>query len=418
MALSDLIEIRIEFGLGSKPGTGVYGESEYGVGTYGGSEGGGIQWTDMTEFVEAFTTRSGKSLGQPQLKQFRTATAMFSMDNTAGVFVPGSEEIPGFLELRPGRFARIFARPVTDPEPDWEPIWFGRIDSIANIHNSGNLLARVSCSDLFTWLSLNDQTAVAPEGAGETAGQRITRILNHAGVPDEWQDIDQGGYTMQETTLAQDALSMCQVTAASTGGDFWIAPEGSFRFRDMGWMSDEPDWIFGGLNGLPVYGVQPSWSMYNVVNETHYARNGGTEQVNWDTDSIELFGRRTHTRLDLMNDSDTDVATLGALAVNHLAQVRMFIEQMTVLIQDEATADFAVKVALGDMIRITVDTIHGWSETYEANVIAIADEVSAEGWVMTIGLQDAAVHNENGPFNRPEFSEAYHLGGPEPLEEP
>jgi len=329
MALSDLVDFRIEFGLGSFAGTGVYGTSEYGAGTYGGSGGGGIQWTDMTQLVQGFTTKSGKSLNQPSLKRFRTATAIFTMDNTQGVFVPGSPTIPGFLQLRPGRYVRILARPAgggavppsSTPIPDgttwqdqtgrtweahgdgltlddpgqpsapYEPIWFGRIDSIDNRHREGDLTAQVRCTDAFAELAVDDLEEQTPVGAGDTASQRITRLLDYYEWPDDRRDIATGGYTMQATNLAQPALTNLQLTAESTGGDFWQKPDGALAFRDQDWMSETVDWVFGGITGLPVRSVTPSWSVFNIVNTAAYARAGGTVQTATDTTSIVLYGR-------------------------------------------------------------------------------------------------------------------------------
>ena len=446
MALSDLIDFRVEFGLGSFAGTGVYGTSLYGTGTYGASGGGGIQWTDMTQLCQGFTTSSGKSLSQPSLKRFRTANAQFFMDNTTGVFTPGSPEIPGFLQLRPGRYVRILARPADTPDypirlpngQQWpgvtgrtwqahgsdlfldvagggyQPIWFGRIDTIDNVHRDADLTATIRCTDAFAQLSVNNTVGQPPAGAGDTASERITRLLDYYQWPDDRRDIAAGGYKMQAETFARGALELLQLTSDSTGGDFWQKPDGALAFRDQDWMSNTVDWFFGGINGLPIRSMTPAWSVFNIRNETHYARAGGTEQVSVDGNSQVLYGRRTHTRLDFITESDVDVASLGALVVNELAQDRMFLEQASVLVQDAETADFVVNISIGDLLQITVDTVFGWANTYLANVIAIADDVTPQGWIMTLGLQDATRPNEHGPYSRDEFNEAFHLGGPEP----
>jgi len=444
MALSDLIEFRIEFGLGSFAGTGVYGTSEYGVGTYGGSGGGGIQWTDMTQLVQGFTTKTGKNLTQPVLKRFRTGTAIFTMDNTNGVFVPGSPTIPGFLQLRPGRYVRILAIPAdsqatSTPIPDgqtwtgttgrtweahgdgltlekpagiWEPIWMGRIDTIDNQHDGADLTAIVRCTDAFAELAVNDQVAEVEQGAGETASQRITRILDHAGWPEDRRDIAPGGYTMQATTLAQDALSLAQITTDSAGGSFWSKPDGDLAWRGQDWMHTDVDWVFGGITGLPVSSVTPEWSVFNVVNEALFAAAGSTVQRIVDGASQTLYGRRTHRRLDLVNDTDADVASLAALVVNSLKDDRMYLEEASVLVQDDATAEFVTGISIGDLLQITVETVWGWANTYQAWCISISDDVTPQGWIMTLGLQDAQQLNQYGPFSRSEFNEAFHLGGP------
>ncbi len=479
MALSDLIEFRVEFGLGTVPGTGVYGASEYGTGTYGGSAEGGIQWTDMTQLCHGFTTKTGKNLTQPILKRFRTGTAIFSMDNTSGAFIPGSTTIPGFLQLRPGRHARILARPAwysteCDPLPanttwrgvtgrtwvshgdlmklptgcgyphlldvgetwpgvtgrtwtsygdslfldvedgGYSAIWQGRIDTIDNTHSEGDLRAVVRCTDSFAEFAVNDTVAQTPVGAGETTSDRIARILDYYGWPADRRDVaTDGTNTVQAIDFARDELTNLQLTAEAEGGALWMGPDGRVKFRGQDWESDTVDWVFGGGDGLPVRSITPVWSVFDVINEAHFARTGGTEQVATDATSITLLGRRTTRRLDLINDDDVAVLSLATRAVNKLAAVKQYIQGASVLVQDADTVDFVLNVSIGALLEITTDTIHGWSQTSLATVIAISDEVTPEGWIMSLGLADASQPNESGPYSRDEFSNAYHLGGAE-----
>ncbi len=480
MALSDLIEFRVEFGLGSLPGTGVYGTSLYGTGTYGASTGGGIQWTDMTGLCHGFTTKTGKNLAQPILKRFRTGTAIFTMDNTSGAFVPGSQTIPGFLQLRPGRHVRISARPSwysqeCDPLPantTWQgvtgrtwvshgdlmklptgcgypfliddgttwtgvtgrtwtshgdamfldvedggysAIWQGRIDTIDNRHRRGDLTAIVKATDAFAEFAANDTAEQTPVGAGETTSARITRILDYYGWADDRRDVaTDGANTVQAINFAQDMLTNLQLTAEAEGGSLWMGADGDVKFRAQDWQSVDIDYEFGGVAGLPVRTVTPAWSSFDVINEAHFARTGGTEQVATDSTSILLLGRRTTRRLDLINDSDTDVLALATRAVNKLGTVKQYMQEASVLVQDDDTVDFVLNVFIGALLEITTDTIHGWSQTMLATVIAISDEVTPQGWIMTLGLSDASQPNEYGDYSRDEFSDAYHLGGEAP----
>jgi len=450
MALSDLIDIRVEFGLGAAGETGsLWDTALWDEGTWSSSE---IQWTDLTGSVQGFTTRSGKSVAVSAiLKRNRTATAIFTMDNTLGSFIPGAD-IPGFLDLRPGRYVRVLGRPIGSLEPgtetvplpdgttwtdstgrtwtahgdglqltretppvpaDWEPIWFGRIDTIDNKHDGGDLTALIKCTDAFADLAVNTQPAEPSQGAGDTAASRIERILFHAGWPLARQDITPGGYTMQATTLAGTALDLCGITTDSTGGDFWQKPDGVLAWRNQGWKSDTVAWIFGGVTGLPVHSATPTWSVFRIINESHFSRANGTEQVGSDSLSRQVYGRRTHTRLDLVNDQDVDVASLGTLVVTALKSDRVMLTAMSVLVQDADTAAFVTGVSIGDLIQATVDTMFGWSNTFLCHVVSIADDVTAEGWIMTLGLDDAVVKNQYGPYSRDEFSSAFHLGGPE-----
>ena len=172
MALVDLLDISVQFGLGPAGVAGsLWDSAKWDEGTWSTSD---IQWTEMTALCHGFSFKGGK---QAYLKRYRTGAATLDMDNTQGWFVPqGGQEPPGFLRLTPGRYVRILARRHKEPEPaidvpipdgyswfdqqgnpwqahgtgmtahrpaeaslPWQPLWFGRIDTIDNTHRQGDL---------------------------------------------------------------------------------------------------------------------------------------------------------------------------------------------------------------------------------------------------------------------------------------
>ena len=443
MALSDIVELKIEFGLGGEAGGGLWGTALWGQDSWSSAQ---IQWTDMTSLAQSVTTKTGK---QAFLKQFRTGTATIIMDNTQGWFTPDAGvDPPGFLKLRPGRYVRILARSATEaippsdkpipdgatwtdstgrtwtahgtglvlhdegtPAPPFEPIWFGRIDTIDNRHRDGNLSAIVRCVDGFADLAVNNTVEQPSQGAGELSSARIVRILDHHDWPADRRDIGAGTFTMQPTTLAKAALSELQITTDSEGGDLWQKPNGELAFRGRNWMETSPSWLLGGPTGIPIDSIVTEWTWQRVVNEAHYAAANSTEQVATDTASQSIYGRRTFRRLDLINDDDSQVLNLAQETVARLKGDRLVVTEAAIMVQDAETAQFVTGVSIGDMVQLTVDTIWGWSSTYLVNVISISDNIDASGWVMTLGFTDASVTNEDGPYSRDEYSSAYHLGG-------
>ena len=85
----------------------------------------------------------------------------------------------------------------------------------------------------------------------------------------------------------------------------------------------------------------------------------------------------------------------------------------SVMVQDKETVDFVLNVEMGAMVRFTIDTIWGWSTTQDVNIIGISDEVTPEGWLMTLSFVDNHIPNEYGPFARAEFNSGFHLGNEE-----
>lgn len=438
MALSDLVDVKIELGLGPLGGgEDLWDSGQWGIAVWSSTE---IQWQDYTSLCEGFTTRSGKS---GYLARNRAAVATLTMDNTDGLFRPGQDQ-PGVLDIRPGRLVRISARPKPTvsypvPIPDgttwtdqtgrtweahgdsltldvvnqgYEPLWYGYIDSIDNLQSDTNLQTRLRCVDAFSRMAVNTGVAQTSQGAGELTGTRISRILDHYNWPADTRDIDPGTKTVQATTLASDMLTLCQLTTDSEGttADFWQKPDGTLAFRQTGWKPTQPIWYFGGVAGMPVRSATPEWSQQLILNEAHTTAVGGTTQVNQDTVSQAVFGRRTWVKTGLLNDQDTDVAAIGAEVVARNKADRVVLRTASVLCQDAESAGFMTGISMGDMLQVTVDTIQGWSDTYLVNVVGISDSFTPSAWVMDLVLDDSQVVNEYGPYSRAEYSEAYHLG--------
>lgn len=406
MALKDIVDVRVEFGLGpaSEPGS-LWDTALWDIGTWASST---IQWTDFTTLCLGVDTKTGK---QAYLRRSRAGTATFTMDNTDGLFIPGAE-LPGFLNLRPGRYARLTAK--LPASAAWIPLWFGRIDSIDNSNDEANLISRIRCTDAFGELAVSERVPITAVGAGETADARINRVLDYFDWPADARDIQASTFTLQETTMETDALELMQLARDSSGGDLWMGANGDVIYRPRGWLPVDVTWELGSAGGVPLLDADTEWSIQRVVNSSIFGRvgvGGGFEQTS--SASVNIYGLRTVTNTALICDNDPDVITLGADVINKNQWDRIVVLSADVSVEDEASAVFATDVQIGDLIQVTVSSMFGTTNAYLANVISISDMLTPTGWVVSVGLDDSEILNQYGSFSRDEYDDAFHLGGTE-----
>jgi hypothetical protein len=173
--------------------------------------------------------------------------------------------------------------------------------------------AEVPFTDGFKVLEANDRIAVAPVGAGENSGARISRILDSAGWPAADRDIATGNSTLQATTLAGSALTECFLTADSELGEFYVDGDGNMTFRNRHAMllesrSNSVQATFGDGPGELQYsnnGLTLSYDHETLANRAQVARAGGTQQVTTDATSISKYLTRTFNRTDLLLENDS-----------------------------------------------------------------------------------------------------------------
>ena len=133
-------------------------------------------------------------------------------------------------------------------------------------------------------------------------------------------DLDGGTVTVQETTLAKNALDEVGMVVDTERGAFWCDRSGVLQFRDRNGLVSDPDYtsvqaIFGERPGdgevcySDVRLVSDASKIRNVVT---ISRAGGSARPRTDDpDSIALYGPRTYRRLDLIHETDGESAVIA-----------------------------------------------------------------------------------------------------------
>jgi hypothetical protein len=290
-------------------------------------------WTDLADFCESLSIRSGR---KRSLESFAAARLTATLDNSDRRFDPtnldGPYVVGALTAIVPMRPVRVVA--------EWAgaayPLAFAYADSWGITWQDPAVSTTVlSCTDAFKVLADFDPLEVAPVGAGEDSGARVARILDNAGWSSAARDIDAGNSTLQATNLSANALGELKLTADSELGELYIAPDGKVTFRSRSARTSAPRSMnsqatFGDGAGLSLglglltedgheLSVEPdpgdeigyadlaiAYDDEVIRNRANIARVGGTTQTAIDADSIARNQTHTHTRTDLLLQSDSD----------------------------------------------------------------------------------------------------------------
>lgn len=301
--------ITTEIGVASAAsGTGLWDSSLWDTGTWGPD----VAWTDISEYVQEISTFRGRSR---ESDRYQTGSATLTLKNLDGRFTPANLSGPyvagGVSQIRPRVPVRVSAT--------WDsvkyPLFYGRVESWQDQYPmfGYNAVTIASAVDGLAELAAFDGAEQVSQGAGETSGLRIHRILAHAG----WTldtNIAPGTATMQATTLAQDAFTEAALTTDSEGGALWAEADGSIVFEDRYALienarSNTSQVAFGTTVVITDPVVEySSDTLHNIV---AIARVGGTQYETSDLESRALYGDRAWSRNDLICEDDDQVASLA-----------------------------------------------------------------------------------------------------------
>jgi hypothetical protein len=247
-----------------------------------------------------------------------SATAALELRATTAELSPWHRDAAG---ERPNRANLPLRVSITDGATVW-PLFTGWVDQWADTdlaHEPGRVT--IVASDGLKQLANLDQGELAPQGAGEAAGARISRILDRAGWADiAGRDLSPGTIALQATTLASPALEEIYLTADTEAGHVWIDTRGTFRFVDRDWMvsaAARPPWHIGdrtidsaAVCASSIVTVADHEDVQNVIG---ISRIGGTASWLEDAASIKKYGRHSWSRFDLPYASELDTGTILAV---------------------------------------------------------------------------------------------------------
>jgi len=282
-----------------------------------------VTWSDITEWVQGINTNHGFSR---QTTRYNASTASVRLVNTDGRFSPNNTGSPyrigASTAIGPLRPFRIRA--------EWDdgtgfsyifPIFTGLIQSWNLSYDyNGFAVVDVELVGIESQVASFDSPALASQGGGEFAGDRIMRILTNAGFQGE-RYVDQGLATMQATTLEGNTLSQLQLTADSDGGAIYWGPDGAAYYDGFNAQLDksrtsapffftDQNVNYDDVERIAFQNLTFAYDGDLVRNIYNYQRVGGTIQTVDNQASRQLYGDRGDVRTDLICSTNADVLRL------------------------------------------------------------------------------------------------------------
>lgn len=388
----------VEIGIASAAsGTGTWNGTLWDTATWGPD----VSWTDISAYVRYVSTFRGRSREDDR---YQAGTMTITLDNRTARFTPGNLSGPyvvsGVSQLRPRVPIRVRATYLTIAYN----IFYGYVTNWQDdFPGSGrDATATVTAVDPLSILTAFNGAAVVALGAGDSAGARITRILNNAG----WtlaSTLDTGLSTMQATTLAANAFTEIALTADSEGGAVWCEPDGTIIFEDRNSLventrSTTSQVSFANTGGAAVGYQNPvvaydDTSLYNIV---RYARVGSTEITGTDLNSRALYGDRVFSRDDLVCQTDAQVTALVATDLERFRNPEYRVVQLDV--KPRANQTVYWPHALGRRLRdrgqvIATIPVSAFTLTKNVFIDGIAHSGTPDDWTTTFYFASATPYD-------------------------
>jgi hypothetical protein len=289
-----------------------------------GTLGTAITWTDISQWVTAFTVSRPSTRLQGPLYNFQAGTASVTLDNSDGRFDPDNLSGPyvsaGITQLAAMVPVRIRAAFMAVPYALYSGFADGWLPAQVS-YEGGYAELTVPATDAFKVLAGITLPAAGAAGAGEAAGARAARILAAAGwyTSAERRALDAGSSALQGTTLGDTALNLMQAATDAEIGQLYVNGSGAVTLRARRSLltdtrSNTPQAVFGDLPGtvqsagteLAYAAVQRASDDTTIANDVQATRaNGGALQHVSDAASIAKYlFPRSYARSDLILSDD------------------------------------------------------------------------------------------------------------------
>lgn len=372
--------------------------------------GEGTTWTDVTQWVMGVDADRAFSR---ELVAYTAGRCQIVLDNTDGRFSPENPDSP----YRLGDSTTIgVLRPIrvraSHNGVEWT-LFTGRIeDWPETFYGTEGATVTVTAVDAFAELASFDGYEQTAAGEGEGFGDRINRILDNAGFIGE-RRIDEGEFTFQATTLAQNCVSELKLTADSEGGSVWVGGDGIFYADGQNALlekdrSNQVQVLFSNADddtavGYEISSVQPIYDGSQVINIAAFARVGSTVRTYASADSRALYGERQSTRSDLICETDAQVDFLCERTVALYQKPELRVERLTFYPQlQPSTARQSLAwdamarglLALRSLVRLQHTTPAGFTLDKRLYVRGVHHTITKTTWKVDVDFVSASVQSQ------------------------
>jgi len=263
-------------------------------------------WTDITHDVQKVATRRGR---QTELDRMEAGTAKIQLKNFQGNYWPNNAAGLYSPNILPGKKVNIRAvynavtyDLYTGFAEAWPPSWLSSMGGVGSIIG-------INCADLTKNLSNYELNTAGY--AAELSGTRVGNVLDDAGWPAGFRNIDAGQSTLQATGAISDVKAQTHLFSVQDSelGILYIQGDGDVNFEDRHHRLAAPHTIsqatFGDDLGEHFYhGLGLEYDDEFIYNDIRITRLGGAQQAAGDAASVTAYGKRTYSKTGLLMTTD------------------------------------------------------------------------------------------------------------------
>ena len=372
-------------------------------------------FSDVSAYIREFSIDRGR---QHDLADYQTGTASVVLDNADDRFNPLNTSSPyydsGAGETKISPFKQVKISGAYDGTTT--VLFRGFIQSYPESFGGqgADSSVRINCVDAFKIFNLNtigargwklgsagfsnlgQSTRLGYVDQQELSSARISRLLDAFGWSSTDRQISTGDLQVQAGQSVNDNLltAMKNVETAEQG-QFYISSDGKATFRDRNFKRTQQftsQATFGnGVGELPFSDVITTLDDSKILNIISVTRDGGTEQVLQDTDSIAKFGARQDSLSNTLNVSNADALAIAEQRLAQFSNTGVRIEGLIVNpLANTSLWNQVLIRELGDKITIKVPTTVSTVMDFDVHLDRISHSVSAVNQTWTWQLRTSS----------------------------
>jgi len=372
-------------------------------------------FSDVSAYVREFNIDRGR---QHDLSDYQTGTASVLLNNSDDRFNPLNTSSPYYdsatSQTKISPFRQIKISGAYDGTTT--VLFRGFITSYPESFGGqgADSSVRISCVDAFKIFNLNTigsrgwklgnsgfsnlgtSTRLGYVDQQELSSLRIGRLLDSFGWSSSERQISTGDLEVQAgVPTTTNLLTALKEVESAEQGQFYMSADGKATFRDRNYKRTQQftsQATFGnGVGELPFSDVITTLDDSRILNIISVTRDGGTEQIVQDTDSVAKYGARQDSLSGTLNVSDSDALSIANQRLAQFSNTGVRIEGL--IVNPLSNADLWNQVLireLGDKITIKVPTTVSTVMDFDVHIDRISHSVNANNQTWTWQIRTSA----------------------------
>jgi hypothetical protein len=247
----------------------------------------------------------------------------------------------------------------------------------------------IQLSDAFRLLNMSSVTTVTGATAGQTTGQRITKILDQIGFPTSMRSIDTGSTTVQaDPGTNRTSLKAIGNMEFSEQGGFYVLPSGDLKFISRASIQSKsgvnPTFFSNDGTGISYRNIVTALDDKLIINTTSVTRAGSTSpQTASNTDSQIKYFPHSFTATDLLVETDAQALDIARAYTATRAETSLRVDSLSLDLNTDdysAGTTAALTIDFFDTIRVKNVGQDGTVIDKTLQCMGVSHEVTPNTW--------------------------------------